>query len=153
VRDNLRLARPGASDDALWSVLETVDAVREVAALPEGLDTRLGSAGTAVGPGLAQQIAIARLLLADPHTLVLDEATSLLDSRSARRLERAVAKLLEGRTVIAVSHRLQAAHDATTVAVVEGGRIAELGSHAQLVAADGSYAALWRSWQGGGPAA
>ena len=148
IRDNLRLASPAASDDELESVLEAVDARDALALLPDGLDTRVGSAGTVLPPAFAQQIAIARLLLADPHTLVLDEATSLLDSRAARRLERSISLLLEGRTVIAVSHRLHTAHDSTAVVVVQDGQIAEHGSHADLLAARGAYAALWRSWQG-----
>ena len=97
----------------------------------------------------AQQLALARLVLADPHTLVLDEATSLLDPRAARHLERSLAAVLDGRTVIAIAHRLFSAHDADRVAVVEDGEITELGSHDELVAAGGSYAALWRSWNGG----
>ena len=87
-------------------------------------------------------------MLADPHTLVLDEATSLLDPRAARHLERSLA-VLDGRTVVAIAHRLFSAHDADRVAVVEDGRITELGSHDELVAAGGSYAALWDSWHGG----
>jgi ABC-type multidrug transport system fused ATPase/permease subunit len=148
LRDNLLLAHPGATDEELMSALSAVDADDAVRALPEGLDTRIGSGGLTLPPGFAQQIAIARLLLADPHTLVLDEATSLLDSRSARHLERSISALLEGRTVIAISHRLHAAHDARTVVVVEGGKITEHGSHEELLDSDGAYAALWRSWQG-----
>ncbi len=147
LRDNLRLARPAASDGELTAVLENVDAATAVQALPDGLDTILGSGGVSISPGLAQQIAIARLLLADPHTLVLDEATSLLDSRAARHLERSVATLLAGRTVIAISHRLNAAHDAELVAVVEGGRITEYGTHAALLSAGGAYAELWNTWR------
>ncbi len=118
-------------------------------ALPDGLDTRIGSAGSVLAPGVAQQIAIARLVLADPHTLVLDEATSLLNPGAARHLERSLARLLKGRTVIAISHRLHTANDADVVAVVEDGRITEFGGHDELLAASGAYAALWRSWQGG----
>jgi ABC-type multidrug transport system fused ATPase/permease subunit len=87
------------------------------------------------------------LVLADPHTLVLDEATSLLDPRAARHLERSLAAVLDGRTVIAIAHRLQTAHDADVIAVVEDGVVSELGPHDELVAANGAYAALWASWR------
>ena len=145
--DNLRLARPGASDDDLWSALSAVDAREWVAALPDGLATAVGAGGLALSPAQAQQVALARLVLADPHTLVLDEATSLLDPRAARHLERSLAAVVEGRTVVAIAHRLHTASDADRVAVVEDGRVTELGSHDELLALGGSYAALWRSWQ------
>jgi ABC-type multidrug transport system fused ATPase/permease subunit len=150
VRENLVLARPGSTDADVRNALAAVDALDWVDALPEGLDTEVGSGGRAVTAAQAQQIALARLVLADPHTLVLDEATSLIDPRAARHLERSLAAVLEGRTVIAIAHRLFSAHDADRVAVVEDGRIAELGSHDELVAAGGSYAALWDSWHGRG---
>jgi len=92
----------------------------------------------------------ARLVLADPHTLVLDEATSLLDPRAARHLERSLASVVADRTVVAIAHRLHTAHDADRVAVVEDGRISELGSHDELLTAGGPYAALWRSWRAEG---
>ncbi|MGW6497028.1 ABC transporter ATP-binding protein [Nonomuraea angiospora] len=148
LRDNLLIARPHASDAAVRQALEAVDALDWVLALPAGLETEVGSGGMAVSPAQAQQLALARLVLADPHTLVLDEATSLIDPRTARHLERSLAAVLDGRTVIAIAHRLYTAHDADRVAVVEDGRISELGSHDDLVAEGGSYAALWTSWHG-----
>lgn len=148
VRDNLRLAKQGASDADLWAALRSVDADGWVAGFDDGLDTEVGSGGVSLTPAQAQQVALARLVLADPHTLVLDEATSLMDPRAARHLERSLATVLEGRTVVAIAHRLHTAHDADVIAVVEDGKIVELGPHDELVDAHGAYAALWHSWHG-----
>ncbi|MDT7572468.1 MAG: hypothetical protein QOE05_2642 [Actinomycetota bacterium] len=145
--DNLRLASTDAGDADLEAALEAVDALTWARALPDGMATRVGSGGHPLTPAQAQQVALARLVLADPHTLVLDEATALLDPRAARHLERSLAAVLQDRTVVAVAHRLHTAYDADRVAVVEGGKVTELGSHDELMAAGGSYAALWESWQ------
>ena len=149
--ENLRLARPGATDEDLWQALDAVDARIWADALPHGIDTDVGTGGHPLTPAQAQQVALARLVLADPHTLVLDEATSLLDPRAARHLERSLASVLEGRTVVAIAHRLHTAHDADRVAVVEEGLLQELGTHDELVGRKGSYAALWDSWHGDRP--
>ncbi|NKX92142.1 ABC transporter ATP-binding protein [Sanguibacter hominis ATCC BAA-789] len=151
VADNLRLAAADASEEDLLAALDAVAARGWVEELPEGLDTAVGSGGHALTPAQAQQVALARLVLLDPHTLVLDEATSLLDPRAARDLERSLNAVLEGRTVVAIAHRLHTAHDADRVAVVDGGRITEIGPHAELVAAGGDYATLWHSWQSDSP--
>ena len=146
--ENLRLARPGSSDEQLQQALRAVDALEWTEALPEGMETVVGAGGYPLTPAQAQQVALARLVLADPHTLVLDEATSLLDPRAARHLERSLASVLRGRTVVAIAHRLHTAHDADRVAVVEAGLLSELGTHDELVEHEGSYAALWDSWHG-----
>jgi ABC-type multidrug transport system fused ATPase/permease subunit len=146
VDENLLLARPAAAEDELVAALDAVDALEWVDALPAGRQTVVGAGGHPLTPAQAQQLALARLVLADPHTLVLDEATSLLDPRAARHLERSLASVLEGRTVIAIAHRLHTAHDADRVAVVENGLLEEIGTHDELVARGGSYAALWDSW-------
>ena len=145
LRDNLQIAAPDAGDTALRAALAAVGA-DWAAELPAGLDTELGAGGHRPDGSQSQQLALARVVLADPHTVILDEATALLDPRTARHTERALAAVLTGRTVIAIAHRLHTAHDADRVAVMEEGRLTELGTHDDLVAANGAYAALWRSW-------
>lgn len=147
VRDNLLIAAPAATDQDLHAVLAAVD-IDWVDELSDGLDTELGAGGLRLDAQQAQQLALARVVLADPHTLILDEATSLLDPTTARHTERSLAAVLKGRTVIAIAHRLHTAHDADRVAVMDGGRVTELGSHEELLAAGGGYAALWKSWHG-----
>jgi ABC-type multidrug transport system fused ATPase/permease subunit len=141
-RDSLRanLMSP-APDDALHRALRTVGAD-----WADDLDRDLGA--HPLDGAQAQQLALARVLLADPHTIILDEATALLDPTAARTAERALAAVLHERTVIAIAHRLQTAHDADRVAVMHDGRIIELGTHDALLAAAGPYAGLWHSWHG-----
>ena len=138
LRENLMVAAP---DDVLRRALKSVGAD-----WADDLDRDLGEDPPSGGE--AQQLALARVVLADPHTVILDEATALLDPTAARSAERALAAVLHDRTVIAIAHRLQTSHDADRVAVMDGGRIIELGSHDELLEADGPYAALWRTWHG-----
>ncbi|MFF3026745.1 ABC transporter ATP-binding protein [Microbacterium sp. NPDC057944] len=146
IRDNVLLAHPAADDALLRAALTTVGAAAWVDALDDGWDTAVGTGGLALSGAQEQQLALARVVLADPDTVVLDEATSAMDPRAARELESALAAALEGRTVIAIAHRLSTAHDADRIAVVEDGRVVEIGSHDRLIAEGGSYAALWRAW-------
>jgi ABC-type multidrug transport system fused ATPase/permease subunit len=151
VRENLALAKPEATNEEIIRALEAVGALEWVNALSGGLLSQLGTTGHQLTPAQAQQLALARLVMTDPHTLVLDEATALIDPRAARHLEHSLSAVLEGRTVIAIAHRLHAAHDADRVCVVIDGRIAKLGTHDELVALNGEYASLWRSWRSEGP--
>lgn len=145
LRDNIVLARMDATDDQVHEAVAAVGAGDWVERLG-GLDAMVGSGHVPLTPGQAQQVALARLVIADPHTLVLDEATSLIDAGTARHLEGAMHVLLSGRSVVAIAHRLHTAHDADRIAVVTDGRITEIGSHEDLLALDGQYAALWRAW-------
>jgi ABC-type multidrug transport system fused ATPase/permease subunit len=145
LRDNLTLAKPDASDAELAAALSTVGAAWAV-----DLDVELGGTAKELDPAAAQQIALARIILADPDVVILDEATAMLDPRAARDTERALAAVLKGRTVIGIAHRLHTAHDADRIAVVEAGNLAELGAHEELLAAGGPYARLWNTWHGAG---
>lgn len=144
--DNLRVACATATDEQLNAALDAVGALPWVAGLSDGLETLVGAGGVPLDPGQAQQVALARIVLLDPGTLVLDEATSLLDPAVARSAEQALDAVLAGRTVVAIVHRLDTAAAADRVAVVIDGRIVEVGTHAELVAARGEYHQLWEAW-------
>ncbi|WP_433194658.1 ABC transporter ATP-binding protein [Nocardia sp. CA-107356] len=145
VRGNLLIARPDATDAQVRTALAAVGA-DWIDDLADGLDTHLDGKECRLDAQQAQQLSLARVVLADPHTVILDEATAQMDPTSARNTERALAVALEGRTVIAIAHRLQTAHDADRVAVMEAGRLIELGTHDDLIAREGTYASLWHSW-------
>ncbi|MDO5025012.1 MAG: ABC transporter ATP-binding protein [Trueperella sp.] len=145
--ENLRFAAPAATDAELWEALAVVDATAWVRRLDAGLETKVGAAGIALDPAQVQQLALARMVLLDPKVIILDEATSLLDPTAARTAERSLAQVLSGRTVISIAHRLYTAYDADRVAVMIDGEIRELGSHHELLAHNGEYAALWEAWQ------
>jgi ABC-type multidrug transport system fused ATPase/permease subunit len=148
VRDNLTLAAPSATDAGLTSALAAVGALAAVEALPSGLATAVGDGARALTPALAQQLALARVLLADPTVVVLDEATAESGSAGARSLERAAAAVTEGRTSLTIAHRLTQAVDADEIVVMDAGRVVERGTHEELVAAGGTYAGLWAAWSG-----
>jgi ATP-binding cassette, subfamily B, bacterial len=149
IRDNVRIARDGATDDEVDAALDAVGAFDRFAALPEGLGTEVQERGSRLSAGEKQLVSLARAALADPAVLVLDEATSSLDPGTEALVEAAVDRLLEGRTVVVIAHRLSTAERADMVGVVADGHLAELGTHEELVAAGGRYTALYQTWAAG----
>jgi ATP-binding cassette subfamily C protein len=146
--DDLRLAAPEAADDDLWHALDVVEATGWVRSLPSGIDTEIGDQAHQLTAAQQQQIALARLVLANPRIAVLDEATAEAGSAGAAALERAALAATAGRTTLVVAHRLTQAAAADVVAVMDAGRVVELGSHNQLIHAGGTYARLWDAWRG-----
>jgi len=146
VRENVAFGRPEASAEEIEAAIAAVGATDFVAALPDGLDTEVGERGIQLSAGQRQLVAFARALLAEPRILILDEATSNVDVRTEKTIERGLERLLHGRTAIVIAHRLSTIRRAGKIVVLEHGQIAEQGTHDELIAANGPYAKLYGAW-------
>lgn len=142
LRENIRLGKPDASDDEVWAAAEAAQIAGFIRSLPDGLETMAGERGTRLSGGEKQRIAIARALLVDPPILILDEATSSLDSESERAVQDAIERLVRGRTVLVIAHRLSTVQNADRIVVLEKGRVVESGTHTDLLARGGLYSNL-----------
>ncbi len=148
IRDNVRIAKQGASDDEVDAALRAIGVHDRFSELPQGLETEVRERGSRLSAGEKQLVSLARAALADPAVLVLDEATSSLDPGTELLVEDALERLMEGRTVVVIAHRLSTAERADRIGVVDAGGLVELGTHDDLVAAGGRYAALYATWAG-----
>jgi ATP-binding cassette subfamily B protein/subfamily B ATP-binding cassette protein MsbA len=144
VAENIAYGRPGASPAQIRAAAEAVDAHAFIEALPQGYDTRLAEQASTLSQGQRQLLSFARAVLADPRILILDEATSSIDTRTEQRIQAALGRLLRGRTSIVIAHRLSTIRDADLILVIESGQIVERGSHTVLLAAGGRYAELYQ---------
>jgi ATP-binding cassette subfamily B protein len=149
IRDNVRIGRPDATDAEVEAALESLGLLERFQTQPEGLETEVHERGSSLSAGERQLVSLARAALADPAVLVLDEATSSLDPGTEVLVELALERLVQGRTVIVIAHRLSTAERSDRVGVVADGRLVELGPHEELLAQGGRYAELYRSWVGG----
>ncbi len=149
IRDNVRIARHSATNEEVDAALANIGVYERFRSLPDGLDTEVRERGSRLSAGEKQLVSLARAALVDPSVLVLDEATSSLDPGTEMLVEGAMARLMEGRTVIVIAHRLSTAERADRVGVVSGGRLVELDTHQELMANEGHYAKLFENWQGG----
>jgi len=149
ILDNVRLGRQGATDDEVRRALQLIGAEERFVALPDGLLTEVRERGSRLSAGERQLVSLARAALADAEVLVLDEATSNLDPGTEAEVEQAMTRLMHGRTVLVIAHRLSTAERSDRVAVVDEGGLAELGTHSDLLRRGGRYAALFASWEKG----
>lgn len=152
IRENIRYGRPEASDEEVEAAAKRAEIYDDIMAMPDGFDTYVGERGTLLSGGQKQRVSIARIFLKDPPILILDEATSALDSVTEAKIQGAFDRLSQGRTTLIIAHRLSTIRTADRILVIRNGRIAEEGSHAQLLALNGAYAKLYHTQDLGGGA-